>query len=268
MLIQAAALGVVQGLTEFLPVSSSAHLILARAFFGWNSDQFGIPFDVACHVGTLLALWLYFAPELREMLRALPRAFKGSDAGPARYVWLLGAGTLPIVVAGLLFNDFIDRSLRTPGVAAVTLAGGAALLLAADRFGSRTRGEASLSLSEALGLGAAQAAALVPGVSRSGATITLAMLWGLRPDAAARFSFLLGVPAILAAAGHEGLGVVRAGLPPEVAPVFLLGIVTSAVVGYFTVKYFLRYVSAHALDLFAFYRFALAAAVVVWVLMR
>ena len=268
MLIQAAALGIVQGLTEFLPVSSSAHLILARAFFGWNSDKFGIPFDVACHVGTLLAVGSYFAPELQGMLRALPRAYQGSADGPARSVWLLAAGTLPIVVAGLLFNDVIDRSMRTPGVAAVTLAGGAALLLAADRFGSRTRGEASLRMSEALGLGVAQAAALVPGVSRSGATITLAMLWGLRPDAAARFSFLLGVPAILAAAGYEGLGVVRAGLPPGVGPLFIVGIVTSGIVGYFTVKYFLRYVSAHALDLFAFYRFALAAAVLVWVLMR
>ena len=266
MLFEAAALGVVQGLTEFLPVSSSAHLILARAFFGWNSDKFGIPFDVACHVGTLLAVVSYFAPELLEMLRALPRAVRGSGGAPARYVWLLAAGTLPIIVAGLLFNDFINRSMRTPGVAAVTLAGGAALLVAAYRFGSRTRGEASLTVSEALGLGVAQAAALVPGVSRSGATITLAILWGLRPDAAARFSFLLGVPAILAAAGYEGLGVVRAGLPPGAAPLFVVGFLTSGIVGYFTVKYFLRYVSGRALDLFALYRFALAGAVLVWVL--
>jgi undecaprenyl-diphosphatase len=265
MLFEAAVLGVVQGLTEFLPVSSSAHLILARVFFGWNSDKFGIPFDVACHVGTLLAVVWYFAPELLAMLRTLPRAFKGGDQA-ARYLWLLAAGTLPIVAAGLLFNEYIDRSLRTPGVAAVTLAGGGALLLVADRFGSRTRGENSLTLSEALGLGVAQAAALVPGVSRSGATITLAMLWGLRPDAAARFSFLLGVPAILAAAGYEGLGVMRAGLPSGVAPLFVVGLLTSGIVGYFTVKYFVRFVSARALDLFAFYRFALAAAVVLWTL--
>jgi len=266
MLFQAAALGVVQGLTEFLPVSSSAHLILARAFFGWNGDQFGIAFDVACHVGTLLAVVLYFAPELRKMVQALPRALNPRGDPSARQMWLLAAGTVPIVVAGLLFNDLVNQSLRTPGVAAATLAGGAALLVAADRVGARTRGEHTLSMPEAIGLGVAQAAALVPGVSRSGATITLAMFWGLRPDAAARFSFLLGVPAILAAAGYEGLDVIRSGLPAGAALPFAVGIVTSGIVGYFTVKYFLRYVSTHALDLFALYRFGLAAAVVVWTL--
>lgn len=268
MLFQAAALGVVQGLTEFLPVSSSAHLILARVFFGWNSETLGLPFDVACHVGTLLAVVVYFAPELRQMVRALPRALTGGGDTSARQIWLLAVGTLPIVVAGVLFNEVVDQSLRTPGVAAVTLAGGAALLVAADRVGARTRGEESLTMPEAIGLGVAQAAALVPGVSRSGATITLAMFWGLRPDAAARFSFLLGVPAILAAAGYEGLGVIRTGMLPEAVPLFTVGIVTSGIVGYFTVKYFLRYVAAHALEVFALYRFALAASVVLWFVSR
>ena len=268
MLLQAAALGVVQGLTEFLPVSSSAHLILARAFFGWNSDQFGIPFDVACHVGTLLAVVVYFAPELRGMVRALPGALNHKGDKSVHQIWLLGAGTLPIVVAGFVFNDFVSHSLRTPGVAVVTLAGGAGLLIGAARIGARTRGEESLIMFEAIGLGLAQAAALVPGVSRSGATITLAMFWGLRPDAAARFSFLLGVPAILAAAGYEGLGVIRSGLLPGAAPLFIVGIVTSGTVGYLTVKYFLQFVSTRALDLLAAYRFALAAATVAWVLNR
>ena len=140
------------------------------------------------------------------------------------------------------------------------------LLIAAARVGARTRGEESLTLPEAIGLGVAQAAALVPGVSRSGATITLAMFWGLRPDAAARFSFLLGVPAILAAAGYEGLGVIRSGLPPGAAPLFIVGIVTSGTVGYLTVKYFLQFVSTQALDLFAVYRFALAAVAGLWAL--
>lgn len=259
-------LGVVQGLTEFLPVSSSAHLILARAFFGWDSDQFGIVFDVACHIGTLLAVVLYFAPELGQMVRAAPSALKGGRDKPARQIWLLAIGTIPAVLAGLLFNDFIEERMRTPGVAAVTLAVGAALLLAADKWGSLTREEGSLTMPEGVGLGVAQAAALVPGVSRSGVTITVAMFLGLRRDAAARFSFLLGIPAILAAAAYEGLGLIRYGLPAGAAPLFLIGIATSGIVGYLTVKYFLRYVSGHALNLFAFYRFALAGAVVVWVL--
>jgi undecaprenyl-diphosphatase len=261
---QAALLGVVQGLTEFLPISSSAHLILARAFFGWDSDQFGIAFDVACHIGTLLAAVVYFAPELSRMVRALPRALNPQSDPAVCQIWLLALGTVPAVVVGLLFNHLIEDRLRTPAVTAVTLAVGGALMMAADRVGSRQRAEDSLTMTEGVGLGVAQAAALVPGVSRSGATITLAMFLGLRREAAARFSFLLGIPAIFAAAAYEGLGVLRRGLPAGAAPLFAVGIVSSGIVGYLTVKYFLRYLTAHALSPFAFYRMALAGSVVVW----
>jgi undecaprenyl-diphosphatase len=148
------------------------------------------------------------------------------------------------------------------------LAIGGALLWMADRVGSRTRTEDSLTIVEAVGLGFAQAAALVPGVSRSGATMTLALVLGLRRDAAARFSFLLGVPAMVAAAGYESLDVARHGLPPGAVPLFLVGAVTAGVVGFLAVKYFLQYVSGHSLTTFALYRFALAATVAVWVLTR
>jgi undecaprenyl-diphosphatase len=267
MLFQAALLGIVQGLTEFLPISSSAHLILARAFFGWDTEQFGIAFDVACHMGTLLAVVVYFAPELANMVRALPRAFRpGSDPG-ARQIWLLAAGTVPIVPAGLLYSGFEDAT-RTPVVAGIMLAIGGALLWIADRVGTRTRTEEGLTMAEAVGLGFAQAAALVPGVSRSGATMTLALLLGLRRDAAARFSFLLGIPAMLAAAGYESLEVARDGLPAGSVPLFAVGAVTAGVVGFLAVKYFLRYVGGHSLTTFAMYRFALAAAVAGWALTR
>jgi undecaprenyl-diphosphatase len=123
-------------------------------------------------------------------------------------------------------------------------------------------------MGEALALGVAQASALVPGISRSGATITIGMLLGLRREAAARFSFLLGVPAIVAAAAKEGLSVAGTGLPAELRGVFLVGMVASAVVGYLTIKYFLKYLVAHRLDVFAYYRFALSAAVVAWLLAR
>ena len=106
MLSQAALLGIVQGLTEFLPISSSAHLILARAFFGWDTEQFGVAFDVACHVGTLLAVVFYFSPELMNMVRAFPRALRPGDDPSARQIGLLAAGTIPIVPAGLLFSSF------------------------------------------------------------------------------------------------------------------------------------------------------------------
>lgn len=261
-LLFAALLGVVQGLSEFLPISSSAHLILARAFFGWDGEAFGLAFDVACHLGTLAAVVFYFRNDLLAMLRAVPRLFSGEP--DARRIWLIGIGTVPAVVVGLLFADTIEHQLRTPAVTAWTLALGALGLLWVERLAPRWRDEHGVKPREALAIGVAQASALVPGVSRSGATITLGMLLGLRRDAAARFSFLLGVPAILAAAGKEGLALTRTGLTPADAQLFAVGMIASALVGYLTIKYFLRYLAAHRLDVFAYYRLALAAAVVAW----
>jgi undecaprenyl-diphosphatase len=270
-LLYAALLGVIQGLTEFLPVSSSAHLIIARAFFGWDSEQFGMAFDVACHVGTLAAVLVYFRTEILAMARAIPRL--GSLAGPrpdpdAWLALLIVVGTIPAVVVGLLFGTVIEEGLRRPEVAAVTLAVVALGFFAVERYGAKRRVQASLGLADAIVIGCAQAAALVPGISRSGATITAAMGLGMRRDESARFVFLLGVPAILAAAAKEGLGLVRHGLPPGEAPLFLVGMVTSAVVGYLAVRFFIRYVSDHSLAAFAWYRLALAAAVVTWLVAR
>jgi undecaprenyl-diphosphatase len=260
----AALLGVIQGLTEFLPVSSSAHLILARAFFGWDAEVFGLAFDVACHVGTLLAVLVFFRRDLAAMLRAVPSMFSRVPEPPARLAWLIVAGTVPAVLVGLLLGDAIEAHLRTPAVAAVTLAAVALAFLAVERSGTHARGHASLSLGEAVAIGVAQAAALVPGISRSGGTIAAAMAMGLRRDEAARFTFLLGIPAILGAAVVEGRVLLRTGLTPAEAGLFFVGIVTSALVGYFTVKYFIRYLARHSLAPFAWYRLLLAAAVVVW----
>jgi undecaprenyl-diphosphatase len=149
-------------------------------------------------------------------------------------------------------------------VAAVALAAGAIALLIADRTGTKTRDDASLSYMEAFWIGCAQALALVPGVSRSGATITLALLLGLRRAEAARFIFLLAIPAILAAAGHEAPKVLKAGFGGDTATLFLIGVVTSAIVGYFAVAAFIRYLAKYSLAVFAWYRLALAAAVIVW----
>jgi undecaprenyl-diphosphatase len=263
-IVQAALLGVVQGLTEFLPVSSSAHLILARAFFGFDGDKFGLAFDVACHVGTLVAVLIYFRREVAEMIASLPKiADPAHDAG-ARLIWLLVVGTIPAVIVGLLFNKRIEADMRTPQVAAVALALGAIGLMAADRLGSKTRSDGSVTVAEAFLLGCAQAAALIPGVSRSGATITVALLIGLRRADAARFIFLLAIPAILAAAAHETPKVLKAGFGGDTATLFLIGTATSAIVGYLAVKFFIRYLAKHSLDVFAWYRLALAAAVAVW----
>jgi undecaprenyl-diphosphatase len=272
--IQAALLGVVQGVTEFLPVSSSAHLILARAFFGFDGDKFGLTFDVACHVGTLIAVLIYFRRDIGEMIAALPYLFRpGSVSGKsehapaadARLIWLLAAGTIPAVVVGLLFKNQIEEHMRTPVVAAIALALGGIMLLVAERAGSKTRGEPTLTVIEAVWIGCAQALALVPGVSRSGATLTVALLIGLRRADAARFIFLLAIPAIFGAAASEAPRLLRAGLG-DTAPLFLIGVGTSAIVGYATVKYFIRYLGNHSLDMFGWYRIALAAAVAIWIL--
>jgi undecaprenyl-diphosphatase len=259
--VQAALLGLVQGVTEFLPVSSSAHLILARAFFGFDGDKFGLAFDVACHVGTLIAVLIYFRQDLARMVAALPRLFNPGADEESRLIWLLVVGTLPAVVAGLAFRRLIEE-LRTPAVAAVTLALGAILFFVAER-GAKTRGDRSLTMVEALLIGVAQALALVPGVSRSGATITVALLLGLRRTDAARFIFLLAIPAILGAAASEAPKLLKAGLDGG-ASLIVIGIVASAVVGYAAVKYFIRYLGNHSLAAFAWYRIALAATVVVW----
>jgi len=266
-LLAAALLGVVQGLSEFLPVSSSGHLILARAFFGWDFGRFGLAFDVACHVGTLLAVMVFFARDVGGMFRALPGALTGRDGEYERLVRLIAVGTLPLVPVVLLFKDTIE-AVRSPAVVAVTLAVGGVGLLAAEWLGKKQRGEGSVTYAEALAIGIAQACALVPGVSRSGATMTVAMLFGLRREAAARFVFLLALPAVAAAGAKETLDLMDVGMASVPVTLLAVGLVTSALVGYLTIRFFLRYIAHHSLAVFAYYRFALAAVTALWLLTR
>jgi undecaprenyl-diphosphatase len=270
-LVYAVLLGVIQGLTEFLPVSSSAHLILARAIFGWDSEQFGIAFDVACHVGTLIAILVYFWPEILAMIRAIPRVgtLLGAQPDPAAWMaFLIVIGTIPAVIVGLLLGQVIEERLRRPEVAAAMLAVVALAFFAVERYGAKRRTRASLGVVDVVLIGCAQAAALVPGVSRSGSTIATAMALGLRRDESARFVFLLGIPAILAAAVREGWPFVKHGLPAGEGPLIVAGIVSSAAVGYLAVRFFIRYVAGHSLAAFAWYRLGLAATVVTWWFIR
>ncbi|MGI8671930.1 MAG: undecaprenyl-diphosphatase UppP [Luteitalea sp.] len=263
-LLVAVALGVVQGLTEFLPVSSSAHLILARAFFGWDDQGLGLAFDVATHVGTLLAIVVYFRTDIIALTAALPRIISGSDAS-ARRLRLIAVGTLPVIVVGGLLADHIEAYTRTPQVAAVALAIGAVLFLLVERFGTAWRADdRGMGVGQALLFGVAQSCALIPGVSRSGATIVAGMSMGFTRAASARFGFLLGIPAIVAAAAKEGLEFRHVGFAPGDATLFLVGAVTAFVVGYLAVRFFMRFLGSHRLDVFAWYRLALAAAVGVW----
>ena len=260
----AALLGVVQGLTEFLPVSSSAHLILARAFFGWEAPEFGLAFDVALHVGTLAAILVFFRADIVAMILSIPTMLSPRATTAGRLARLIAVGTIPAVIAGVLLDDYIEAHLRTPAVAAFTLAAGAILMLVAERVHTRERTEGRLTMGHALLIGAAQASALVPGVSRSGSTIAVGMLLGLRRDAAARFTFLLGIPAIAGAGAREALALGQMEPTRDTLLLFFTGMIVSAVVGYLTIKYFLRFLAGHRLDAFAYYRLALAAATVFW----
>lgn len=262
--VAAILLGAVQGVTEFLPISSSAHLILAKEFFGWDTETFGLAFDVACHVGTLLAVVVFFRADITAMFRALPQALSPTAGPDGHRIRLIVVGTIPIVIVGLLFADAIEASTRTPVVAATALLLGAGLLFLIERMRPQGGDDSAMSLGSAFTVGIAQAAALIPGVSRSGATIATGMALGLRRDIAARFAFLLSVPAVAAAGVKEALVLRGTTFGQDEAVLFLTGLLVSAIVGYLTVRFFVRFLTTHSLDVFAWYRVALALATFAW----
>jgi len=259
----AVVLGVVQGLTEFLPVSSSAHLILAHAVFGWGEGALGLAFDVACHLGTLAAVLWYFRADLWPMIGAGPAALTGGGGTHGHTVRLVVIGTVPIVILGLLASDWLE-TLRVPTVVVGTLIIGAVGMVVAERARTTSRGAADIRATDAWAIGCGQALALFPGMSRSGTTITIAMLLGIRREVAARFTFLMSVPAVLAAAGHEALEVGQVGISRGEIGVFVVGVLVSGVVGYLTVRYLIRYLASHSLDVFAYYRVVVAGLVAGW----
>ena len=262
----AVLLGIIQGLTEFLPVSSSAHLILARFFFGWETPpELGLAFDVALHIGTLAAILAYFHADLTAMARSLPALFSPAPDDMSRLMQPHRrrdhSGRRSSASCSATSSS---TTCARPAVAAGALVVGALAMMVAERVGTRERTEAGLSWTGALLIGCAQAAALVPGMSRSGSTIAVGMFLGMRRDAAARFTFLLAIPATLAAAGKESLELRHLGLTGDTVTLFVVGVLVSGVVGYLTIKYFLRFLAGHRLDVFAYYRLILAAVTVVW----
>jgi undecaprenyl-diphosphatase len=266
-LLEAILLGVVQGLTEFLPVSSSGHLLLGQYFLGLDQDRFGLPFDVALHLGTLVAVVSFFWRDLLRMARAFARSLSPHGRNLAdpdqRLAYLILASTIPAAMVGFFLEDFFETTVRSPWVVVFNLVLVGVLFIVGEAVGSRSRRADKLSFSEAVGIGFAQAAALVPGVSRSGATITLGLFLGLRREEAARFSFLMSVPIIAGAGSIQLAEVVSEGMDAWGAVMFGAGFVSSAVVGYLAIKFFLRFVAHHSLRAFAYYRFGLAAVVVV-----
>jgi undecaprenyl-diphosphatase len=262
-LLEAVFLGVVQGLTEFLPVSSSGHLLLSQYFLGMDQERFGLSFDAAIHTGTVLAVVLFFRGDLLAMARAFLGSLPHPDFADAqvRTAYLILLATVPGALIGFYFEDFFATEVRSPWVVVINLVFVGVLFLVAEAVGPKTQSAIKLGPLGALGIGLAQAAALVPGVSRSGATITCGLFLGLRREEAARFSFLMSVPVTAAAAS---LGLAEAageGMDSQEAAMFLVGSVSSGVVGYLAIRFLLGFLANHSLRVFAYYRFALAAVV-------
>jgi undecaprenyl-diphosphatase len=266
--IQAIVLGLVQGLTEFLPVSSSGHLIVVPALLGWDDPVLeSLAFSVMLHVATLLALLVYFRRDWQRLIPAglaalRDRSFRGDP--DRKLAWLLAASTVPAVIAGVLLNDLVETAFREPRLVAMTLVAGAVVLWLADRLGSRTRPIEAVTFRIALGIGAAQALALIPGVSRSGISISAGLFAGLDREAAARFAFLMATP-ITAGAGLWELREIvagEAGVDLPIAPL-LAGMLASLLSGLLAIAVLMRYLRSHGVGIFVVYRIALAALVVV-----
>jgi undecaprenyl-diphosphatase len=262
-LIEAIVLGVVQGLTEFLPISSTAHLRIIPAFLGWEDP--GAAFTAVTQLGTMFAVLAYFRADLWRIARAWLASVRRPGRPrslDARLGWYILFGTVPIVVFGVLFERQIETGARSLYLMGTTLIVLGLVLLLADRLGSQRRTLESLRGREGLLVGFAQAAALVPGVSRSGATISAGLFLGLDRTAAARFSFLLSVPAVVLSGVFELLGIVR-GDHGESAGVAGLVVATllAFVVGYASIAFLLRWLATHTTMVFVVYRVALGIAV-------
>ena len=257
--LQVIVLAIVQGLTEFLPISSSGHLVLVPSAAGW-SDQ-GLAFDVAVHFGSLIAVCLFFRDDIFALLRGSGQILKfDMQTHESRMAFAIGIGTIPAAVAGLAFAGWIEANLRSPVVIVGTLAGYAVVMILADRFGSREKNIVDIQLKHAIVIGCAQALALIPGTSRSGVTISAGRILGFDRRDAARFSFLLSVPVILLASIYE-LGSLLIGDEVVAWGQLAVAAVVSAIVAYVSIDFFMRFVSRIGLLPFAVYRLVLAAVI-------
>ena len=302
--IQVTVLALIQGLTEFLPVSSSGHLLLPSMLLGWP-DQ-GLAFDVAFHGGTLIAVIGYFRRDLRQIVGDGLRpvigdaarfiAGNGTPAGPpdstaqgrgripavkwwstpvaapthstaqgnGKMLWLLLVATVPVGLAGLLLRDFVEVHARSVTVVAAASIGFGVLLGGADIAGRRNRGFDAIGWRAAMLIGFAQMLALIPGASRSGVTMTAALLLGFDREAAARFSFLLAIPVMLASGALEAIGLIAQPPPPRQLLLLAFGTALSALVAWLSIDWFLRWISRLSFQPFMAYRIALGLAMLLF----
>ncbi len=260
-LAEAAIFGIIQGATEFLPISSSGHLALAHYFLG--TQEVGLAFDVALHLGTLLAILIYFRTDFFEIARALlglnrDRQEAARLKGLAFFICI---GTIPGVLAGLFLGDLAEHSFRHPAMVAIALTAAGLLLLAADRLGKRQREFKGIFLLDALLIGISQALAIIPGVSRSGITISSGLALGLTRQAAVRFSFLLSAPIIFGAGIYKIPEIIGTGQFNERFSLFATGFAAAAISGYLFIAFLMQFIRARSFAIFAYYRFLLSALV-------
>jgi len=264
-LYQAIILAIIQGLTEFLPVSSTAHLTLFPWFLGWKDP--GLTFDVALHAGTLVAVLVYFWRIWVDMLLAAAGQGKGSAAEieeKRRLFWYLVIGTIPGGIAGYLLERRAEDEFRTPLVIAAAMIVVALLMWAGERFSRREESLGQVTFLDSIVVGIAQAFAVIPGVSRSGVTMTAGLFRNMTRETAARFSFLLSTPLIAGAALKKGLEIRHEGLPPEMKLPFAVGIIVSGLVGYVVIAWLIRYLERRTFTVFIVYRLALGVVVLAW----
>lgn len=260
-MLEALVLGIVQGLTEFLPISSTGHLILTEEFLGIPEGKFGLPFDAAIHLGTLAAVLVYFRQTITRIVAAWFASLAGLNwrhTPQSQLAWLLILGTIPAVIAGVLIESTAEDELRDPALVAVMMILFCIPMILAERWGRGRREIADVTPRDALLIGVAQSVALIPGVSRSGITISTGMLAGLRREEAASFAFLLSAPVIAGAGGKQVFDAVRDGNSAAGGlDVYLTGLIAAAIVGYVAVAFLMKYLRTNSLMGFVAYRVVL-----------
>ncbi|MBF0347088.1 MAG: undecaprenyl-diphosphate phosphatase [Magnetococcales bacterium] len=257
--LHALILGIVQGITEFLPISSSGHLILLPRFLGWP-DQ-GLSFDVAVNTGSLVALVAYFRKDVARLLIAFVKTLRPGgwnlDSGDGRLAWWLGIGTIPIGLAGLAFKDLVGTVARNPLIIATTAIFFGLLLCVADQKGQRLRTLKDTGFKEALVIGCAQALALIPGTSRSGVTMTAGLFLNLDRESSARFSFLLAIPVSVLAGMLEIIEWIRQTPAPEEWLPLAVGFISSGITAFMVIHWLLLWIRSRSLTIFVIYRLLL-----------
>jgi undecaprenyl-diphosphatase len=254
-MIEAFILGIVQGLTEFLPVSSTAHLILFPWFFHWGGVLDSLTFDIALHAGTLLALVICFWKDWVDLILRRQKLFM-----------LIVLASVPAGIAGVLLNDYVEHTFRSPYIIVVSLVVFGIVMLMAERT-QKTKTVDRLTLGDAITIGFAQAVALIPGVSRSGITISAGLFRGLEREASARFSFLLSTPVIAGAVLLHAIKLVK-GQNGHDMNLFVIGFISSAITGFAAIKFLLSFFRKHPINAFAYYRFGLAVVIVAGIWLR